>query len=205
MGARIRCRGSFVALTVAASLLLAFQTKAQEEVSPPLVEIPTGPAATHPTALESYLERPGILLVKRHHRMAQVALQGGGGMRVAAVAVHEPGMQHQRMMGIRVEIDVPGLAEEERIFYIDVHEIEELVRAIGFMMSSTEAEESEQGDDRTEMSISTKDGLEVGVLFDAGGAAHFLRTPSARFAIQRDALAALRVVLDEAREYLFSH
>ena len=201
----IRNRGSFSALLVAASLLLAFPTEAQEQVSPDPLQMPTEPTLTHPTALETYLERPGILLVKRRHPLAPVDLHGGGKMRLDAVVAHEPGMEHQRMMGIRVEVDAPGLADEERVFYIDVHEIDELVRAIGFMMSTTEAEESGQGDDRTEMSISTRDGLEVGILFAAGGAGHFLRTPSATFAIQPAALATLRVELDEAREHLFSH
>jgi hypothetical protein len=202
--AGIRAPGSFAALLVAASLL-AFQSKAQEEVSPSQVQVLTEPALTHATALETYLERPGILLVKRHHPLAPVELQGGGKLRLDAVAAHEPGMQHQRMMGVRIEVDAPGLTGEKRVFYVDVHEIEELVRAIGFMMSSTEAEEFAQGDDGTEISISTRDGLEVGVLFAAGGTGHFLRTPSSTFAVQRAGFEALRLALDEARERLFSH
>jgi len=201
----IRDRGSFAALLVAASLLLAFPTEAQEEVSPDVLQMPAEPTLTHPTALETYLERPGILLVKRQHPLAPVELQGGGKIRLEAVVAHEPGMEHQRMMGIRVEIDAPGLADEERVFYIDVHEIEELVRAISFMTSTTATEESGRGDDRIEMSISTRDGLEVGVLFAAGGAGHFLRTPSATFAVQPAALATLRAELDEAREHMFSN
>jgi len=201
----IRDRGSFAALLAAASLLLAFPAGAQEEVSPDPLQMLAEPTQTHPTALETYLERPGILLVKRQHPLVPVELQGGGNMRLDAVVAHEPGMEHHRVMGIRVEVDAAGLADEERVFYIDVHEIEELVRAIGFMMSIAEAEKSGRGDDRTEMSISTRDGLEVGVLFGAGGAGHFLRTPSASFAVQPAALATLRVELDEAREHMFSN
>jgi hypothetical protein len=193
-----------VALLVAASLLLAFQSEAQEVVSPSQVPILTEPALTHPTALETYLERPGILLVKRRHPLAPVELQGGGKLRLDAVAAHEPGMQHQRMMGVRFEVDAPGLTGEKRVFYVDVHEIEELVRAIGFMMSSTEGEEFARGDEGTEIAISTRDGLEVGVLFAAGGAGHFLRTPSSTFAVQPAGFEALRVALNQAREHLFS-
>lgn len=193
-----------LALLVAASLLLVFQSEAQEVVSPPQVPISTEPAITHPTALETYLERPGILLMKRRHPLPPVELQGGGKLRLDAVAAHEPGMRHQRMMGVRFEIEAPGLTDEERVFYVDVHEIEELVRAIGFMMNSTEAEEFAQGDDGTEISISTRDGLEVGVLFTAGGARHFLRTTSSTFAVQRAGFESLRVTLDAAREHLFS-
>ena len=201
----IRDCGSLAALLVAAPLLLAFPSEAQEQVPPDPLQMPTEPALTHPTALETYLERPGILLVKRQHPLAPIELHGGEKIRLDAVVAHEPGMEHQRMMGVRVEIDAAGLADEERVFYIDVHEIEELVRAIGFMMSTAKAEESGQGDDRTEMSISTRDGLEVGVLFATRGARHFLRTPSASFAVQPAALATLRVELDEAREHMFSH
>ena len=107
-------------------------------------------------------------------------------------------------MGVRFEIEAPGLTDEERVFYVDVHEIEELVRAIGFMMNSTEAEEFAQGDDGTEISISTRDGLELGVLFAAGGARHFLRTTSSTFGVQRAGFESLRVTLDAAREHLFS-
>ena len=205
MARRNRGRRGLVALLVATSLLLAFQSGAQEEASPPAIEAPMEPEPAHPTALETFLEEPGVLLVKRHHRLAPVQLQGGGRMRLDALVAHEPGMRHQRMMGIRAEIDAPGVADEDRIFYLDVHEIEELVRAIGYMMSPTEAEEPVRGNDRTEMSISTRDGLEVGMLVTASGAGHFVRTPSATFEIRGAGLGAVRVTLDEAREYLFSN
>ena len=203
--ARTRHRGSLAALRIAASLLLACQAGAQEEVKPPPAQIPTQPAPVYATALETYLERPGIMLVKRYHPLAPVELRGAGRVRLDAIVAHEPGMLHQRMMGLRVEVEAPDLADEERVFYVDVHEIEELVRAIGFMMSPTAEEESAQRGERTEMSISSRDDLELGVVFAAGGARHFLRTPSASFTIEREALEALRVALDQARQYLFSH
>ena len=108
-------------------------------------------------------------------------------------------------MGIRIEVEWPGLTGEERVFYIDVHEIEELVRAIDFMSSAMEGEKPAQGNDRTEMRISTRDGFEVGVRFAGGGANPFVRTPSATFAVQRATLEALRAKLDEGREHLFSN
>jgi hypothetical protein len=204
-GVRIRDRGSFAALMVAAVLLLAIQSGAQEEDSTSEDQMPMEPALTHPTALESYLEEPGILLVKRHHPLAPVQLQGGGKMRLDAVIAHEPGMQHQRMMGIRAEVDAPGLAEEDRVFYIDVHEIEELVRAIEFMMNPTGEGKPARGNDRTEMSITTRGGLEVGTLVTAAGTGSFLRTASASFEIRGAGLQTLHATLDEAREHLFSH
>ena len=204
-GLGIRNRRSCAALLIGASLLLAFRSGAQEEISPFPVETSTEPALTHPTALESYLEQPGILLVQRHHPLPTVVLHGGGEMRLESVAAHEPGMQHQRIMGVRVELEAAGLSDEERVFYIDVHEIEELVRAIGFMTSATAAEQSAQGDEQTEISIATRDGLEVAALFTADGARYVLRTPSASFAVGPVALTALRVALDQAREHLFSN
>jgi hypothetical protein len=204
-GVRIRDRGSFAALMVAAVLLLAIQSGAQEEDSTSEDQMPMEPALTHPTALESYLEEPGILLVKRHHPLAPVQLQGGATMWLDAVVAFEPGMQHQRGMGIRAEIDAPGLADEERVFHIDVHEIEELVRAIGYMTSPPEGEEPVRGNDRTEMSITTRDGLEVGTLVTAAGTGSFLRTASASFEIRGAGLQTLHATLDKAREHLFSH
>ena len=116
-----------------------------------------------------------------------------------AVVAFEPGMQHQRGMGIRAEIDAPGLADEERVFHIDVHEIEELVRAIGYMTSPPEGEEPVRGNDRTEMSITTRDGLEVGTLVTAAGTGSFLRTASASFEIRGAGLQTLHATLDKAR------
>ena len=205
MSRRIRDHGGFVALLVVASLLLAFQSEAQEEASPTALEVPTEPEPEHPTALENFLEEPGVLLVKRHHPLAPVQLQGGGTMRLDAVVAFEPGMQHQRVMGIRAEIDAPGLADKERVFHIDVHEIEELVRAIGYMTSPPEGEEPVRGNDRTEMSITTRDGLEVGTLVTAAGTGSFLRTASASFEIRGAGLQTLHATLDKAREHLFSH
>jgi hypothetical protein len=194
---------SLVALLLAASLLAASQVEAQEELLP--VQVPAEPAPTHPTDLETYLERPGILLLKQQHPLAAIELAGGGRMRLHAVAAHEPGMQHQRMMGVRLELEAPGVIDEERLFYVDVHEIGELARAIGFMLNPTEGEVYEQGNDRTELSISTRDGLEVAVLFAGGGTDYFLRTPSSSFAVQRAGFEVLRAALDQAREHLFSH
>ena len=205
MSRRIRDHGGFVALLVVASLLLAFQSEAQEEASPTALEVPTEPEPEHPTALENFLEEPGVLLVKRLHPLAPVQLQGGATMWLDAVVAFEPGMQHQRGMGIRAEIDAPGLADEERVFHIDVHEIEELVRAIGYMTSPPEGEEPVRGNDRTEMSITTRDGLEVGTLVTAAGTGSFLRTASASFEIRGAGLQTLHATLDEAREHLFSH
>jgi len=188
-----------VVLLLGASLLLALPADAQEEISPPPTE-----TLTHPTALESYLERPGILLVKRLHPLGPVELRGGGTIRLDAIGAHEPGMQHQRVMGVRIEVDAPGLADQERVFFIDVHEIEELVRAIDFMMGEMEKEKSAREDDPIEISISTQDEFEVGVRFASGGPGPFLRTPSASFATQRAALEALRASLNQGRKRLFS-
>jgi hypothetical protein len=195
----IRNRGPRLALLVAASLLLVPPTEAQEEISPAPVEIPT-----HPTSLETYLERPGILLVKQHHLLAPVGLRGGGEMRLDAIDVHEPGMQQQRVMGIRIEIDAPRLSDEEHVFFLDVHEIEELVRAIDFMMDAMDQEKPAREGDPTEIGISTKDHLEVGVQLSASGASPFLRTPSASFGLERAALETLREDLKRGREHLFS-
>ena len=84
-------------------------------------------------------------------------------------------------------------------------EPEELVRAIDFMSSAMEGKKPAQGNDRTEMRISTRDGFEVGVRFAAGGANPFVHTPSATFAVQRATFEALRAKLDEGREHLFSN
>jgi hypothetical protein len=113
-------------------------------------------------------------------------------------------MQHQRVMGIRIEVEGPALGGADRVFHIDVHEIEQLVRAIDFMGSAMEVAKPAPESDRTEMSISTRDGFGVGVRFAAGGANPFVRARSASFAVGRETLEALRESLNRGREHLFS-
>jgi len=197
---RIGDRVAAGALLVATALLLALPTGAQEETPPAPAETPA-----HPTALERSLERPGILLVKRRHPLAPVELGGGGKLRFEAVAVHEPGMQHQRVMGMRIDLDPPELAGEDRTFYVDVHEIEALVRAIEFMDGAAEQGEYSREKGRTEMSISTRDGLRIEFRFAPDRARRFLHTPSASFAVSRAALETLRARLNEGRAQLFSN
>jgi hypothetical protein len=107
-------------------------------------------------------------------------------------------------MGIRIELDTPRLSDEERVFFLDVHEIEELVRAIDFMMDVMDQQKPTRERDRTEISISTQDDFEVGVQLSASGASPFLRTPSARLGLERAALETLREDLKRGRENLFS-
>lgn len=200
MAMRIGDRVAAGALLIASALLLALPTGAQEET-------PTAPAETsaRPTALERSLERPGILLVKQRQPLAPVELGGGGELRLEAVAVHEPGMQHQRVMGIRIDLGPPELAGEERTFYVDVHEIEALVRAIEFMEGAVEQGDLSREKGRTEMSISTRDGLRIEVRFARDRARRFLHTPSASFAVSRAAFGTLRARLNEGRAQLFSN
>ena len=195
---RVR-RASVAALLLTGWLLLGFQLEAPEEIVPDFAE-----TQTHPTALESHLERPGILLVKRQHALAPVALRGGRELRLDALTAHEPGMQHQRVMGIRLRVEAPELAAEERVFYLDVHEIEELVRAIDYMRSAIREEKRTPETERTELSISTRDGLRLEVRFAAGGASAFLGTPAATLEVPRAALETFGARLEAGRAHLFS-
>lgn len=187
-------------LALTALLLLAAPARAQEE---PLTD-PTQQGRTHPTALERFLEQPGTLLVKRHQALEPIALANGATLRLGALSAQEPGMEHQRAMGLRVELDASDLAPESRVLYLDVHEIDELVRAIHFMESAIAAEDSERPDDRTEMSITSRDGLVVGVGFTDGAPKPFVGLDSVRFPLRPEALTKLRAKLDQGRKLLFS-
>jgi hypothetical protein len=192
-------RAYALALLAAGSLLLGFQLEAPEEIAPELLE-----TQTYPTALESRIESPGILLVIRHHALAPLALRDGRELRLDAVTAYEPGMQHQRVMGIRIQVEAPELAAEERVFYLDVHEIEELVRAIDLMRNAIRENSRTPESERTEMSIATLDGLRLEVRFTAGGASVYLRTPAATLEVPRPSLETLSARLEAGRAHLFS-
>ena len=125
-------------------------------------------------------------------------------MRLDAIVAHEPGMEHQRVMGIRIEADAPALTDEERVIFLDVHEMQALERAIDYMQSAMAERGSARESDLDEISISTQDDLQVGVRFGVDGARPFLRTPSATFWLQQASFDTLRENLDRGRQYLFS-
>ena len=112
-------------------------------------------------------------------------------------------MQHQRVMGIRIQIEAPELAADERVFYLDVHEIEKLVRAIDFMRNAIRENRRAPESEPTELTIATRDGLRLEVRLAADGASVHLRTPAATLEFPPAALETLGARLEAGRSYLF--
>jgi hypothetical protein len=172
-------------------------TLAQErEPSPPVAE--TGEQTT---AIRSFLEQRDRLVVEQLDPLPPVPLASGGSVGVAAAWVFEPGLEHRRLLGVRIELAAQEASGAARVFYLDLHEVEELLRAMALM------EEAVAGRSRSEARFVSLEGFGVLAHSQGGRPAFAVSAEGAtqlRAPLDRDAFALLRLRLEEARERVFS-
>lgn len=152
------------------------------------------------TTIRTFLEQRDRLVVEQLDPVPSVPLASGGSVGVAAVFAFEPGHEQRRLLGVRVELALGQAADAARVFYLDLHEVEELLRAMALM------EEAVGGGGRSEARFVSLEGFGV-IAHAEGGRPAFAvsgeRGHAGRAALARDAFALLRTRLAEARERLF--
>jgi hypothetical protein len=123
---------------------------------------------------------------------------------VAAAWAYEPGRETQRLLGVRIDADLPGLDGDAGAAYLDLHEVDALLRAMAF----AEETASRPGPaDRTEARFVTLEGFGVAAASGASSPVFFLlagREKPVRVRVGADGFAALRAGLESARERLFA-
>jgi len=185
------------AVCVALGLLAGPGASAQDATA----RLSGGPLAGPATSLESYLTQPGRLLVERTHALAPIALEGGSRLLLEAVVAFEPAREEERVLGVRARLAGAG---DERLAYLDLHEVEDLARSLAALPLVAE---QERGDGAAvEIRYTTRDGFGIAVAAGAAAPARVLRfAGSAPIAIRlsEPALGELRIQLDACRRYLF--
>jgi hypothetical protein len=187
----VRARSAAGALAL---LLAAAQAGAQDAEPAPRAE--EAPA----TSLESYLLQPGRLLVERRHALPAIALEGGARLQLEAIVAYEPAREQERVLGVRARV----AGAEGADAYLDLHEVEDLARALAALAGVTELERAEPA--AVEIRYFTRDGFGVAL---ATGAAPPRRTirfagpPPVELPLSEAALGELRAQLDASRRYLF--
>lgn len=170
-----------------------------ETGAPPEAVVETGPA------LRRFLERTGALIVRRGWSLGSVPLEGGARLRLEAVTAHRPGAEHLRALGIAAEIEGPGTAGTPGPLYVDLGEVDALVRAMRRISETLRQGAPAEGPDRTRLDITTADGFGVGALLEAGRKSrHVHWSGGRRLAIGAEAFERLRETLDAGRRRLFS-
>lgn len=138
---------SLVVFLFAPAILLA-QAKEEEKPKEP------------PTKLEAFLAKKGKIVVKDTYRLG--TLKKLGIIEFSALVLYEPGMESQRIKGIRVEITEPGRVERKRVSFLDLEEIESVSKAITYMADLAEKWKGQAREAYTEVTFSTKGDFNIG-------------------------------------------
>jgi len=86
------------------------------------------------TKLEEFLAKKGRLIVKDFYDLGVISARYGSKISFNAVVIYEPGLEDQRIRGLRVEITKGGKYERSDTSFLDLEEIESLSTAISYMM-----------------------------------------------------------------------
>jgi hypothetical protein len=194
----VKGRLRWVALVL--PLLVAAASTAQDVDAPDVVIAPPAPSRS---ALGAFLARRGSVVVEHRKPQAAVPLADGGTVRVEPTWAFEPGLEHQRLLGLRVQVEAEGLEGDAGVAYLDLHEIEALVRAMAFM-EDTGGVPSGGVAEAWYVSL---EGFGVGSRVRDGATEWFVRAGSdepVRAAISTGSFRLLRQRLSDARERLFS-
>jgi hypothetical protein len=142
--------------------------------------------------------------VTRLRRHDPIPLSDGGRLVIYGVGAFEPGEEDQRSLGLRIDLETSKLSTEQRSHYMDVHEVEALLKGI-FLL------ESVAGDARagfvSEADYETIEGLVIGVSASGGKVEYWIeggRGARARLGLARTLVVTLRQRLELARTRLFS-
>ncbi len=191
------------ARTLGLALLLGSGAWAQDATS--FLE-PSGTVNGGETVLERYLEQRDRLLVERMRRMDPIPLGGGVSLGLEALVAFEPARPQERMLGVRVRIAGSALRGRAALAYLDLREVESLVRAIDVM---DELLASEPADTDAEVRHVTQDGFGIAITRSAGVTRFSIRLDAAdgegptALTVDGGPIAALRNGLDACRHHLF--
>ncbi|MDP6540394.1 MAG: hypothetical protein QF410_12705, partial [Planctomycetota bacterium] len=155
-------------LQLVASILalgLAFAQASRAQDDEPAIEVPEPPAPTS-SELRLYLEQSNRVLVTREQAQPPIPLERGQ-LTIVGLGAFEPGLEAERLLGIRFDLEVPGLPADEAVAYLDLHEIETLLRGLATLREV--AAEEDRGL-RTEARIVSIEGFGAAVAVEGGRA-----------------------------------
>ncbi len=185
-----------LAITMLACLVAA-TAHAQEEAPPEV------PEPSERSEIRDLIERSGILMVERRIELPPVPLDDGGRIVVSGVGAFEPGMERQRTLGVRIDLQSADAATPTTYHYLDLHEVETLLRALA-------AQDAALGDGSdglvTETRYATTEGFRLGTTIRDGKRWHRIQGADDDDwrTLGPDAFRALRARIAEARDRLFN-
>ena len=195
--------GYLVAATLAllaAPVSAQYGTTSREDPAPPPFVLGPSP---YTTELEARLEARDRLLVEQRRVLPSIALESGSRLTLEAVLVSEYGREQERAMGVRATV---ASGEGERGAYLDVHEVEDLLRALQSIPVLVESARK-NAETETEIRHVTRDGFGVVVRTSGKELRRMIRLgsgPVVYFRISKQSAEELARQLDACRQFLLS-
>jgi len=161
----------------------------------------TGRAGGNRSSLRVALDDRGVLRVVRRDPLPALSLSDGHTLTVNGVAIYEPGREEVRLLGIRMDLSQGRRGAPLRSIYLDLHEIEPLLRAMANMQPLALAAGGHEA--RTE--FVTREGFTVGVAVRNDKPTAFVRSEPTgpNLALPGDGLKKLGDQITQARTALF--
>jgi len=112
------------------------------------------------TKLESFLAKKGKLIVKDSYTLGEIS--GMGKMDFDALIIYEPGLESQKIRGIRVEISEDALKGMSDTAFLDLDEVKSLSKAVIYMTDLANKWSGAQSKAYTEVLYSTRGNFKLG-------------------------------------------
>jgi hypothetical protein len=113
--------------------------------------------------------------VKEYHSLGTVEGAYGTSAKLDTLTLFEPGNDQQRRAGIRIEVQGGGRLEREKTSFLDMDEIDSLMKGLDYM-AKVIADWQETKRDYTEMIFSTKGEFDVGFYLKDGKIQAFVKS-----------------------------
>ncbi|NNL87372.1 MAG: hypothetical protein HKP27_17050 [Myxococcales bacterium] len=155
--------------------------------------------------LRGQIARSGAVILQRREAVAPLDLADGKMVGIEAISVFEPGAEQNRLLGLRLDWNALGMVGAERYAYLDLHEIDEVIRALAFMTTELAHANHPENVDR-EGRLRTREGFAVGYFARGGQVRRYVdwAPGNLRADLGEDGFIQLRERFELARDRLFA-
>ncbi len=186
------------AVSALAASWVALATAAHGQTAVVAPPVPTD------ATIRTLIETPSRVVVTRLSRLDPIPLADGGRLLIHAIGAFEPGEEDQRSLGIRIDLETSSLSRAQGRHYMDVHEIEGLLKGI-FLLE--EVASDARANLVSEADYETIEGFVIGVTATKGQVDFWVeggRGERAHLGLARSLVVTLRQRLELARTRLFT-
>ena len=155
--------------------------------------------------LRNQIHRSGAVMLQRRVEVPSISIGDGKRVAVEAISVYEAGLEQERVMGLRLDWGGYGSVGELRYTFLDLHEIDSVIRGIIYMTSEF-AREVREREQIAEGRILTREGFFVGYEAKGDRMQPFIGWEPAnlRRPLNPDGFYEIRERFELAREALFA-